>query len=304
MFCRICARKASINIRHHNLSLCKGHFVERFFKETESTIKKFDMFTKADRVLVAVSGGKDSLALWFILTKLGYNTTGLYINLGIDKYSDISEVYCKKMSEELSSPLIVKNSIDIAGAPAPLIDRKRSHCSACGLFKRYTMNEVALKEGFNVIVTGHNLDDEVATLLSNTLKWDDGFLARQDVVLPEEDNFAKRAKPFCFLTEKETLAFCIFECIEIYHQECPYSYEATSIFLKKIWSKIEEEMPGTKLRFYKEFLKLKKKYFKREVPQLVSCSVCGNSTIPPKSKDAVPLCSYCRMLKNKNTIQK
>ena len=42
------------------------------------------MFTKEDRILVAVSGGKDSLALWDVLRRQGYQADGLYIDLGID----------------------------------------------------------------------------------------------------------------------------------------------------------------------------------------------------------------------------
>jgi len=266
MRCRKCENKAVINLRQYNLPLCKEHFIERYYSTLKSTIDKFKMFSRNDRILVAVSGGKDSLALWYALKNLGYNVTGLYINLGIeyekgkDGYSNMSEYYCRKLSEKLNSPLIVVNVFEKFGVPAPLLDRKRSPCSACGISKRHIMNEVAVREGFDVVATGHNLDDEVATLLSNTLRWDEEYLIRQYPVLPKEDGFVKKVKPLFFITEKENLAFCIFEGIEFYHEECPFARDATSIFIKKIWAEIEDRMPGTKLRFINEFLKFKEKY--------------------------------------------
>ena len=80
--CRRCDENAAINMRQHKLALCARHFPEWFVEQTARTIHKYLMFTPADRILVAVSGGKDSLALWDVLLKLGYKADGLYIDLG------------------------------------------------------------------------------------------------------------------------------------------------------------------------------------------------------------------------------
>ena len=84
MKCRKCGEAAVINMRQHRLALCKPHFLEWVPAQTQRFIEKYHMFEKDDRILVAVSGGKDSLALWDILQKLGYKADGLYIGLGID----------------------------------------------------------------------------------------------------------------------------------------------------------------------------------------------------------------------------
>src|SRR5574338_41918 len=85
MKCKKCGQKASVNMRQHRLALCKEHYLEWVPEQTERFIKKYEMFTHSDRVLVAVSGGKDSLSLWDILVRLGYQADGLYIGLGIDE---------------------------------------------------------------------------------------------------------------------------------------------------------------------------------------------------------------------------
>ena len=91
MKCGKCGEKAAIQMRHHKLALCKEHFLEWIPAQTERFIEKYQMFSQQERLLVAVSGGKDSLSLWDILWRLGYNADGLYIGLGIDGgfgYSD------------------------------------------------------------------------------------------------------------------------------------------------------------------------------------------------------------------------
>src|ERR1044071_2787481 len=76
MKCRKCGQKASVNMRQHKLALCKEHYLEWVPEQTERFIKKYEMFTRHEKILVAVSGGKDSLALWDILTRLGYQADG------------------------------------------------------------------------------------------------------------------------------------------------------------------------------------------------------------------------------------
>src|SRR5574341_1882063 len=93
MKCRKCDQTAIINMRQHKLALCKEHYPAWIVEQTQRVIEKYCMFTREQRVLVAVSGGKDSLSLWDILWRLGYHADGLYLGLGIDGgvgYSDES----------------------------------------------------------------------------------------------------------------------------------------------------------------------------------------------------------------------
>jgi tRNA(Ile)-lysidine synthase TilS/MesJ len=68
------------------------------------------------------------------------------------------------------------------GKTIPQISRERMRghgkpCSACGLSKRYVMNRLAAARGYDVLATGHNLDDEAAVLMQNTLHWQTAYLA-------------------------------------------------------------------------------------------------------------------------------
>jgi len=302
MNCKICKSKgkrtkAVIYIRHHRLALCEEHFVSWFEKQTQRTIKTFRMFSKKDKVLVAVSGGKDSLSLWLALHRLGYETYGLHVSLGIKEweFSRKSLEICQRFSERIGRPLIVFNLKEEFGYSINEIAKgagRKDVCSVCGTFKRYIMNKVCKEKGFKVIATGHNLDDESALLLSNTIRWEIGYLGRQHPVLPESNGFARRVKPFCFFTEKETVSYAIVNGIEYMETGCPNAKEATSKLFKKALAMLEHEMPGTKLRFYKEFLKKGRPLFERELKEqltLNECEVCGMPT-------TAPICSVCRTL--------
>src|SRR5512138_1465562 len=151
MKCHKCAERAAIRMRQHRLALCKDHYLEWFVEQTERAIHKYHLFTKEERVLVAVSGGKDSLALWDVLWRLEYPADGLYINLGIDSeenYSDESERYAREFAAGRGLNLRVINVQEMYGEPIPKIARRTRRvnsgrfkpCSTCGMVKRHEMN--------------------------------------------------------------------------------------------------------------------------------------------------------------------
>ena len=90
MRCRSCTTTAVIEIPRHHAAFCAEHFASMFRGQVEKAIRRFRMLEPGDRILVAVSGGKDSLALWDVLLDAGYRATGLYLDLGIGEYSRTS----------------------------------------------------------------------------------------------------------------------------------------------------------------------------------------------------------------------
>src|ERR1700675_639049 len=107
MKCRRCAEPAVIQIRRNNSAFCRACFGIVFRGQVERAIRHFDMLGAGDRVLVAVSGGKDSLALWDVLLDLGYDATGLYLGLGIGDYSPQSHSYALEFATRRNAKLVV-----------------------------------------------------------------------------------------------------------------------------------------------------------------------------------------------------
>jgi tRNA-5-methyluridine54 2-sulfurtransferase len=255
--CKRCGKAAAaVDLPSHNSAFCPECFFVFFRRQVEEGIRKFSLLSPRDRVLVCVSGGKDSLVLWDILLDLGYDAEGLYIDLGIEGYSDRSREKVMAYAESRGKEPIV---VDLRreGVPIPEAAKKSSkeECSVCGTVKRYFFNRVAASRGFSVVATGHNLDDESARLLGNLMHWHRDHLARQHPLLPEaSDGLVRKVKPLWRVSEMETAAYGFLKGIDYVTEECPMSFDATSLVYKEALSHIEEKMPGTRFNFYQGFL--------------------------------------------------
>ena len=190
--CKVCKGPAVIDLPRHNAHFCAEHLQQLCRRQMAKAIDDFDMIQPDDRVLVAVSGGKDSLAVWDMLVEAGYRADGLYIGLGIGEYSDESGGYARRFAERAWLGAAGDRSarrLRLRRADGVAWRRGRVPCSACGLSKRHLFDQAALDGGYDVVVTGHNLDDEAAVLFGNTMRWDIDYLARQLPVLPARDGF-------------------------------------------------------------------------------------------------------------------
>jgi tRNA-5-methyluridine54 2-sulfurtransferase len=310
MICHRCKERASIRMRQHRLSFCKDHYIEWFVEQTERAIHKYHMLSRDERVLVAVSGGKDSLALWDVLWQLNYPADGLYINLGIDSeedYSDESEQYSHEFAEARGLKLHVVNIEAEYGESVPKIARrnkrgKHKPCSACGLVKRHEMNRIARTMGYSVLATAHNLDDEVAILLGNVMMWQTDLLSRQSPVLDESEGFSRKVKPFCRFYERETAAYTLLRGIPYIEEECPFAEGSKQLYYKELINQMEEEQPGIKLAFYVGFLNSKEKGAFPVLPAvekdllLKPCPICGQPTTNSGA------CAFCRTVAPKPEV--
>lgn len=292
MKCRKCGGAAAIELRRHNTAFCPPDFVEFFRKQVTEAIHRYRMLNRDEPVLVAVSGGKDSLALWDVLIEEGYATAGLYLDLGIFEYSEESRRRCEAFAAARGQRLIVERVAEAVGAPIPDVQRatRRPACSACGLSKRYLMNRAALAHGFPVVATGHNLDDEAATLFGSVMHWQTDSLARQSPMLPStHPKLVRRVKPLYRLSELETAAYAFMRRIDYIVEECPFAKGATSIAHKEALSRLEEASPGAKHNFLFGFLDKARPAFERpEAVTLRECESCGQVTTGT-------ICAFCKL---------
>ena len=148
MKCRRCREPAVIELRRHNAAFCRECFLHHSREQVRKAIDEFAMMAPDNRVLVAVSGGKDSLALWDILLDLGYAVDGLYLGLGIGEYSGESAAYARAFAAKRGTSLV---EIDIPAdfgfdIPMGATAARRAPCSACGLSKRHLFNSFALEQ--------------------------------------------------------------------------------------------------------------------------------------------------------------
>jgi uncharacterized protein (TIGR00269 family) len=138
------------------------------------------------------------------------------------------------------------------------------------------------------VATGHNLDDEAATLLGNTLRWKTDAIARQSPVLPPGDGMVKRVKPLHRLSELETAAYAVLRGIDYVVEECPLVAGNTQLRYKEAMNAIEQTSPGTKAEFFPGYLQRGAPLSRSEDRvSLRTCERCGQPTTGR-------FCAFCR----------
>jgi len=292
--CRRCKAPAVIDVRRHNAAFCQDCFLHHCREQVRRSVEDHRMFSPQERVLVAVSGGKDSLALWDLLRTLGYQADGLYIGLGIGEYSDTSGTFARDYAAANGLTL---HEVDLRGefgfgVPEAAAATRRAPCGACGLSKRHLFNSAALEHGYDVLATGHNLDDEAAVLLGNVLRWETGYLGRQHPVLPAAPGFVRKVKPLIRLGEREMAAYCVLQGIDYIVEECPMAAGNRHLGLKEVLNSLEDRSPGTKAAFLFGFVERGHERFAEATESdrsaLRPCTSCGAPT-------PAEICAFCSL---------
>jgi uncharacterized protein (TIGR00269 family) len=140
------------------------------------------------------------------------------------------------------------------------------------------------------VATGHNLDDEAATLFGSVMHWQTDALPRQSPALPSTHaKLVRRVKPLYRLSERETAAYAFVRKIDYIVEECPFAAGATSIAHKEILNRMEEASPGAKHNFLFGFLEKARAAFERaETVPLQECARCGQVTTGT-------VCAFCKL---------
>ncbi len=249
------------------------------------------MFDGDSHILVAVSGGKDSLALWLALNEMGYKADALHINLGIAGMSEESLAVVLKVADSVSdSTLHVLDLKDETGFSMEEIVSavRRPACSTCGVVKRYLINKFAFENGYDVVATGHHLSDEASVLMANLLSWNDELLSRQYPSLPStHEKLVRKVKPFVFVYESEIEEFIRLKGVDVASKQCPLSKGARTFIYRQVVELLESKQKGITYRFYKGFLDRWNFDFDRV--HLNSCEICGYPTTGR-------VCSFCRIM--------
>jgi tRNA-5-methyluridine54 2-sulfurtransferase len=312
-----CKKPSMYLIKHSKLALCKHHFVENVEKRIKKNIDKYHMFHEDPdyKLLVAISGGKDSQVLLTIIKKLFPKypiTEALYVDLGIhsNEYSKdslrIAENLCKKLDVPFNSVNVKKEygiSIDDIHDLKQKFTKQeletnnfhfRGECSYCGIFKRYIINRFASENEFTVIATGHNLTDEFTSLMNNVFNVNLTMLSRSEPIAKKKvKDLIPRVKPMFYISEEEIMMYAYFENIEHLATECVYSNQSPSIKMKKVFQEIESNRKGNMIATVR-------RYYKKIQPVIHSavykednnshCKKCGMLTYSNK-------CNFCKTIK-------
>ncbi len=287
--CVKCGGEAVVNLKPYGLVLCNEHFTEFYEKKVKEFIIKNKLIKPKEKVSVAVSGGKDSLACLIALdnlsNELNFQLTAYHINLEIGKFSKQSQKTVREATKKLDVPLEITDLKKETGFTLPELIKinRRPPCSVCGTVKRYLMNKVPRELGNEKLATGHNLDDILEFTVKNFLNNNFFWLSKLKPLLPSVNSkVLTKIKPLFERTEKENAVDVLSKGFNLPHLTCPFSRSSE---WKEIIAKIEEWKPGFKLRFIKSFQKIN---FPVEKLNYKRCRICGELS-------SSEICSFCRV---------
>ena len=292
--CKLCDRKAVVRLEYANMSLCREHFLEYFKRRVRKTLEKYRMVGRGERVMAAVSGGKDSGVMLDVLARIsrdaGFTLEALYIDLGIPGYSSDCLSVVRELCERLGVPLRVLDLKEYAGfTVADLMGTVRRVCSACGVVKRYVLNRYAWEEGFDKVATGHTLDDATQNILRGIINGDLETLLRIAPYSPPRGKLVGRIRPLIEMPEKDILIYALLRGVPFTTAECPNAREAKGYALRRALDLVELESPSSKKALLTNFLERIQPLLRgAQERELRECSVCSM----PSSAE---VCSFCRL---------
>ncbi|TFG25275.1 MAG: adenine nucleotide alpha hydrolase family protein [Promethearchaeota archaeon] len=309
--CNYCSNSIVIHRKHSGEQLCPHCFEKSVEKIIYKTISKYKMIKSQDRVIVALSGGKDSITLLYNLMKIqkkSYHSeqlTALIIDEGIEDYRENSVKrainFCKKFDIEYK---IVTFKEKIGKTLDEIINIKKNSpeykyaCNYCAIIRRKLLNDGAKELGGTILAMGHNLTDIAETYLMNILHKRLNLISNQYFFKQENQNisqfFIKKVMPLIKIPEEEIFLYANIKKFNYYAPHCPYR-EKDPILRKRVLDFIQEckkyspEIEYNLLNCFLELSEILYNHYERKPHNF--CQKCGYPSGISK------LCTFCNFVK-------
>ncbi|MEO0120896.1 MAG: ATP-binding protein [candidate division WOR-3 bacterium] len=282
MKCVVCKRNAEIKVL---ASFCPDCFITHYERRVERLIKRWRLVSKGDRILICVSGGKDSLScaevLYRLKNRFQYEIGVLNLDVNIPQCSNertkkVVEEFCKERGIPFYFTSFAEY-LKISEIDKIFKVSRRPICGTCGMIKRYIFNRFARENNFNKVATGHCADDIIKFFFKN---FESGYFSWIDKLKPFTPSFhpkvLPRIRPLYNCLEIENYAYVKFKRIEI--ATCVMcSYFTRKDEWDEIFRFIDEKKPQFKLNFVRNLAEVKiigpdkeKEYYE--------CEICGEIT--------------------------
>jgi uncharacterized protein (TIGR00269 family) len=312
--CSRCRNSIVVQRKYSGEDLCPKCFENNIEKKIFKTISKYRMFKSNDKIIVAVSGGKDSLSLLHNLNEIQKKKfqsepiIALTIDEGIVDYRENSIEKAKKFCSNLKIEHKIVSFKEKTGYTLDeIINLKKNlpdykyACNYCATIRRRLLNDGAKELGGTILAMGHNLTDIAETYLMNILYKRLHLIANQYIFKEESPNinnfFVKKITPLMRIPEEEMFLYANIKKINYYPSHCSYR-EKDPIIRKRVLDFIlacKKYSPEIEFNLLNGFLELSNiLYHQLENKEYQTCQSCGYPCGSSK------ICLFCRYLKEFN----
>lgn len=284
--------------------LCIRCFCKSIENRVRATVSKYEMLKPNDKIMVAVSGGKDSVTLLHILAKMEKTfpeatLCSVTVDEGIKGYRAkavrIAAKNCRRLGLEhvvVSFKEMYDHELDeLVNMVRERREKGLTPCSYCGVLRRRALNTAAREAGVDKLVTAHNLDDETQTMILNIVHGDAPRIARVKPMLTVvHPKLIQRIKPLCKVPEREVTLYAYLRKIEFHDMPCPYARGALRNDVRTMLNRMEQKHAGTKFTIFRSMERIRpalEAMVKEE--KLRDCKICGEPTVGE-------VCKPCQML--------
>ncbi len=282
--------------------LCKDCFIDSIEKKVIKTVRKEKLLDKGDKVLVALSGGKDSVTTLEILNTFRemnvIDICAVTVDEGIANYREEGIEIAKRHAERLGIEHKVVSLKGDYGITLDEIMQRPNHkgsCSYCGVFRRTIINKAAREMGATKIATGHNLDDEVQAIMMNYLEGNTDNLGKLGAKTESKaEEFTVKIKPLREIPEREIGIYVVAKELEVHFDSCPYAMQSFRGEVSEVINQLAEKHPTIKFSTLRGYDKIKD-VLKSEMQKDYAhgrCRRCGE----PSSNELCKACSFLEEL--------
>ena len=303
MQCSKCGNpKVIIKREQSGQLLCKDCFIESIEKKVIKTVRREKLLDKGDKVLVALSGGKDSVTTLEILNSFRQmnviDLCAVTVDEGIANYRQAGVDIAIRHAERLGIEHKVVSLKEDYGITLDEIMQKPDHkgsCTYCGVFRRTIINKAAREMNATKIATGHNLDDEVQAIMMNYLEGNTDNLTKLGAKTESQaEEFTVKIKPLREIPEREIGLYVVAKELEVHFDSCPYAMQSFRGEVSELINQLDEKHPTIKystLRGYDKIKGILKNEMQKEYAH-GRCKRCGE----PSSNELCKACSFLEEL--------
>lgn len=203
----------------------------------QKALTDYHLLDNGDKILIGLSGGKDSLLLLETLARRAkihfpkFTVEAIHIRMDNIRYESDTE-YLETFANNLNTKLhIITTSFDAS------TDKRKSPCFLCSWYRRKAMFEFAQEKGFNKIALGHHQDDIIHTAMMNLFF--QGQFSSMPPMLTMDKMPLKIIRPLCLVEEKDIIEYAKLNKYERQIKLCPYEHDSQRAAVKQLFSQAE-----------------------------------------------------------------